>query len=204
MAYGQYPMSIFLGNQDVERFMSDAAGQLVGNTRDLGYNSPPPPPNSDEPYERMALAFTFTLTQRGVPLIYYGDEIGMPGAADPDNRRMMRFGGDVNAREQRLLAHVRTVGHLRSTHLGLMRGARRTMLTDGDGYVYARGTGADCAIVALNRGLTSRTVSVPVPAELGVPDGTMLRDALGGASVTVMGGALQVPFGVRSSAIYVR
>ncbi len=204
MAYGQYPMSIFLGNQDVERFMSDAAGQLVGNTRDLGYNSPPPPPNSDEPYERMALAFTFTLTQRGVPLIYYGDEIGMPGAADPDNRRMMRFGTDVNAREQRLLAHVRAVGHLRSTHLGLMRGARRTMLTDGDGYVYARGTGSDCAIVALNRGLTSRTVSVPVPAELGVPDGTMLRDALGGASVTVMGGAVQVPFGVRSSAIYVR
>ena len=203
-AYGDFPMSPFLGNHDIERFISEAAGQLVGDTRELGYNNPPPPPPSDEPYERMALAFTFTLTQRGVPLIYYGDEVGMPGAADPDNRRPMRFGADLNAREQRLLAHVRAVGRLRGTHRGLQRGARRSLHTDGDGYVYARGAGADVAIVALNRGTTARAVSVRLPAELGVADGTLLRDALGGSSVTVTGGAIEVPLRVRGSSIFIR
>jgi glycosidase len=203
-AYGDFPMSPFLGNHDIERFISEAAGQLVGDTRELGYNNPPPPPPSDEPYERMAIAFTFTLTQRGVPLVYYGDEVGMPGAADPDNRRPMRFGADLNAREQRLLAHVRAVGRLRGTHRGLQRGARRSLHTDGDGYVYARGTGADVAIVALNRGTTARAVSVRLPAELGVADGTVLRDALGGSSVTVTGGAIEVPLRVRGSSIFIR
>ncbi len=203
-AFGDAPMSPFLGNHDVTRFLSEAAGQIVGDSRELGFNAPPPPPDRDEPYERMALAWTFTLTQRGVPLIYYGDEVGLPGAADPDNRRMMRFGADLNARESRLLAHVQAVGALRSTHAGLRRGARRSLHTDGDGYVYARGTGDAVALVALTRGGTARTVSVRVPAELGVADGTVLRDALGGASVTVRDGSVEVPFRVRSSAIYVR
>ncbi len=203
-AYGDAPMSPFLGNHDVTRFMSEAAGQITGDSRELGFNSPPPPPDRDEPYERMALAFTFTLTLPGVPLIYYGDEFGLPGAADPDNRRMMRFGTALNAREQRLLAHVQAVGALRASHAGLRRGARRALHTDGDGYVFARGTGNDAALVALNRGGTERTVSVRVPAELNLADGTTLRDALGGPSVTVRGGSIEVPFRVRSSAIYVR
>ena len=37
----------------------------------------------------MFLAFNFTIP--GIPVIYYGDEIGMTGANDPDNRRQMRF-----------------------------------------------------------------------------------------------------------------
>ena len=28
-------------------------------------------------------------TTEGIPLIYYGDEIGLAGGGDPDNRRMM-------------------------------------------------------------------------------------------------------------------
>jgi glycosidase len=202
-AFGDAPMSPFLGNHDIPRFMSEAAGQLMGNLQDQAFNNPPPPPDSDAPYERMALAWTFTLTQRGVPLIYYGDEVGLPGTADPDNRRMMRFGAELSPREQRLLAHVQAVSTLRSTHAGLRRGARRSLHTDGDGYVYARGTGNDVALIALNRGTTARTVSVRV-SDVDVPDGTTLRDALGGPAVTVRGGAIEVPFRPRASAIYVR
>jgi glycosidase len=33
------------------------------------------------------------MTTKGIPLIYYGDEIGMPGAGDPDNRRFMQWMG---------------------------------------------------------------------------------------------------------------
>jgi glycosidase len=203
-AYGDAVMSPFLGNHDVERFLSHAAGQLVGDTREQGYRAPPGAPTDPAAYERVALAFTFLLTQRGIPLIYYGDEVGMPGAADPDNRRPMRFGTDLSAQETRLLEHVRAVGRLRATHPGLRRGARRSLHTDGDGYVYTRGAGADVAVVALNRGTTARMVSVRLPRELGVPDGTVLRDALGGPSVTASGGSLGIALRPRGSSIYVR
>jgi neopullulanase len=203
-SYGDAPMSPFLGNHDVTRFMSEAAGQLTGNPQEQAYNAPPGLPDSDLPYQRMALAWTFTLTQRGVPLIYYGDEIGIPGAADPDNRRTMRFGDELSARERTLMTHVQTIGNLRASHSGLRRGLRRSLHTDNDGYVYARGTAADTAIIALNRGTTSRTVTVRVPAELNVPDNTTFRDALGGPSLTVNAGSMEVPLRPRSSAIYIR
>lgn len=202
--YGAFPMSPFLGNHDVTRFLSEAAGQIVGNPQDLGYDNPPPPPADDTPYAKLRLAWTFTLTQRGVPLIYYGDEIGLPGAADPDNRRPMRFGSDVNAREQSVLAHVRTLGTLRARHRGLQRGARTFLHADGDGYAFARGAGADLALIAINRGTTDRTVSVAVPGSLDAPDGTVLRDALSTATVTVRGGRVDVPFTARGSSVFVR
>jgi glycosidase len=201
--YQNATMSPFLGNHDVERFLSQAAGDLMGNTMDQAWNNPPPSPDRDEPYERLFLAFTFLLGQPGVPLIYYGDEIGMPGAADPDNRRMMKWGSELSAREQRLLDRVRIVARARGTQPGLRRGARRTLHTDGDGYVFARGAERNLAIIALNRGTTARRVRVNVPAELGA-EGQTFRDLLGGPSITVSGGGFDMPFTPRNAALYVR
>ena len=39
----------------------------------------------------MALLMAFETAIPGLPVVYYGDEIGMPGGGDPDSRRMMRF-----------------------------------------------------------------------------------------------------------------
>jgi hypothetical protein len=47
-------------------------------------------------------------------------------------------------------------------------------------------------------------VWVTLPADLGVADGTVLRDALGGPSVTASGGAVEVPFRARGSSIFIR
>ncbi len=58
-------------------------------------------------YERLANAFAVILTNKGAPLIYYGDEIGLPGAGDPDNRRMMQWSG-YSAAQQGL--HDRITG----------------------------------------------------------------------------------------------
>jgi neopullulanase len=196
-------MSPFIGNQDVPRFISRAAGMIASDASGQAWSAPPPAPTTDDPYDKTFLALTFVLTQPGVPLIYYGDEIGTPGTADPDNRRMMKWSG-LSPREQGLLDRVKIVSKARGTHPGLMRGARRTLYTDGDGYVYARGGALDVAVVALNRGSTNRSVHVILPPELGVPDGTVLRDLLGGPSVTATAGALDVPLTIRGAQLFVR
>ena len=47
----------------------------------------------------LKLAFTYLLTTRGIPMLYYGDEIGMPGGDDPDNRRDFPGGWAGDARD---------------------------------------------------------------------------------------------------------
>ncbi len=64
-------------------------------------------------YRRLQLFFLFNVSLPGIPVLYYGDEIGMPGAADPDNRRMMRFGEELEPAERAHLAAMRQVGRLR-------------------------------------------------------------------------------------------
>ena len=59
-------------------------------------------------------------------------------------------------------------------------------------------------IIALNRGDTARTVDVVVPSDLSIPDGTVMKDLLGGPSITVSGGSIAVPFSRRNAAMFVR
>src|SRR6185295_13460437 len=66
----------FLGLHDVPRFMNEPGATLDG----------------------LKLAFTFLLTARGTPLVYYGDEIALPGGGDPDNRRDFPGGFPGDAR----------------------------------------------------------------------------------------------------------
>ncbi len=197
-------MSPFLGNHDVTRFLSRAAGQIDGNPQEQAWKAPPGAPASDEPYDKMFLAFAYLLGQPGVPLIYYGDEIGLPGTADPDNRRFLRAEKDLSPREKKLLERVRILSKARGTYPGLRRGARRGLFTDGDGYVFARGTGKDTVLVAINRGTTSRTVKVTIPSALSLPDGATFSDLLGGAGAKIAGGIVEVTFGPRSAALLVR
>ena len=61
----------------------------------------------------------------GVPVVYYGDEIGMAGANDPDSRRMMRFNDDGDSISLQELNNKLTVEHLlkfRSESMPLLYG----------------------------------------------------------------------------------
>jgi glycosidase len=194
-------MSPFLGNHDVPRFLSLAAGQPT--SVDDGYNNPPQAPTDETPYRKLRLGMALLLTIPGLPLIYYGDEIGMPGASDPDNRRMMRF-DDYTAFEQATLDEVRTLGTLRQSEVALRRGDYQTLWVDDDVLVYARHLpGSAARIVGLNRNPAAESRAVPVPQGIDVPDGTSYTDALGGPALAASGGMLPINLPGRTAAVYV-
>ena len=64
-------------------------------------------------------AFNFSIP--GIPVIYYGDEIGLPGAGDPDSRRMMRF-DNLTDEEAMLRTTVERIADLRANSMALLYG----------------------------------------------------------------------------------
>ena len=187
--YGDGLMSPFLGNHDIDRFASDVTG-VAGDCWSGWYEDPMAEGGATvtewDVINRASMGFAFVLTQPGAPLIYYGDEIGLHGIGDPDNRRMMNFDPYLSANQTELRARVRAVGTARQDSVALRRGARQQLWVDDDLYVYARDAGGgDAAIVAMNKGWGSRTETVDLSG-LGL-DGTTLRDAVGTQDVTVGG-----------------
>ena len=199
-------MSNFLGNHDVCRAVSHASGDigdLWGNgSQEQGWNNPPADPADETPYRRLRLAWTFLMTVPGVPLIYYGDEFGLAGAGDPDNRRMMRFGAELNSHQQATLAHVQALTAVRHAHPALRRGQRSQLFNDGAFWAYAMVDGADRVVVVFNRNPAPATRALSVAAA-GLGDGTVMRDVLHDSQQTVSGGELSVTLDGRDSAVFV-
>ena len=138
--YGAGIMSTFIGNHDIPRVIHLAEDVPLWNSewtdgKDMAWGNVSLPGNL-APFERMALGFTLILTTPGAPLIYYGDEVGMAGAGDPDNRRFMQWDG-YSAGQTLMQDHVRTLTAIRAEHAPLRRGDRDDAL-GRRGYVRVR------------------------------------------------------------------
>jgi glycosidase len=165
-----------IGNHDTTRFLSEAAGDAGGDP----WSAPPPQPTSDEPYRRQLLALALMLTVPGVPVIYYGDELGLAGASDPDSRRVLPdvLGGALPAAQQSLLDAVAAIGRARRCSPAL-RGTRTSIVADADHDVALHQSSAhDVAVVVLSRDKSAATIDAP-----GIPAGTY-RDVLSAATIT--------------------
>ena len=173
-------MGVFLGNHDVPRFVSHANGDIAdmwGNgSKEQGWSNPPAQPTTNGPYDRLLLAFTLMLTLPGVPTIYYGDEVGLAGAGDPDNRRMYPWGADLLTAQSQLLRRVQSLGQLRHHHSELRRGERHTLGFDGFSYAYLRALGDDVSVIAINNGPDPVLLTVSVSEWL--ENGTMLTEGI--------------------------
>jgi glycosidase len=155
-----------VGGHDDKRFMSEPGATTTG----------------------LKLAHTFLLTTRGVPQLYYGDELAMTGADEPTTRADFPggFPGDKrNAfgkagrtpEEQEVFEHIRRMARLRAELEPLRRGSLDTLYVSEQQYAYARTTPRASVIIVFNNDTKPASLEFDVgPAKLS--DGTMLSDRL--------------------------
>jgi glycosidase len=163
--------------------------------------------------EGLELAETFLMTTRGIPMVYYGDEIGMKGGEDPDNRRDFPGGFPGDQRnaflqegrtpdEQKIFDHVRKLLHLRAELLPLRRGLLRELAVSDQVSVFARTLKGQTVLVALNNDTKPGVVEFPSrDAELA--PGTVLEDRLGVLHPVTVAAEVRLELPARSGAILV-
>jgi glycosidase len=162
--YGYHNMMGYItGNQDKSRFISLAGGDLnfdenakmAGWKREIGVGDP-------VGYKKLHCFTAFNMTIPGIPTIYYGDEIGMPGANDPDNRRMMKFEG-LSPEEQETREITKKLVHLRRDKLPLTFGDYRLLIADQTTYAFVRTYFDKIVVVIFNKGTEVKSVSLTLP-----------------------------------------
>src|ERR1035441_2208868 len=117
--------------------------------------------------------FGFLLTARGIPMIYYGDEIGMTGGGDPDNRRDFLGGWKEDPRnafeaagrtdqEQKLFTALQRLTRLRAGSEALRRGRMVDLLVEDHVYAFARVTPQASVVVVFNNAPQEVTLHLPL------------------------------------------
>ncbi|HEY8378109.1 MAG TPA: alpha-amylase family glycosyl hydrolase [Nannocystis sp.] len=192
---GKWPagavMTPYIGSHDTPRFTTHADFRGQDPAHDKGipgnqWNDTAVAPGDPEPYRRTRLALTWLFGLPGAPLLYYGDEYGQWGGADPNNRLMWRPEDDLTPDEAATLAHVRKLGIARKQLAPLRRGAYVPLHATEDTLVFGRKIeGGDAVIVALTRAGVDIAVDLDVGSSLGLSPGAVLTDHLGGDKATV-------------------
>ena len=181
---GLYPrpddLVTFFGNHDVMRFAS-AEGSSAA---------------------KLKLAFALTLTLRGIPELYYGDEIGMAGGDDPDNRRDFRGGWREDApnafteegrtrEQQEIFSYVQTLLKLRRGHTALSSGRLWQLVSDEGSYVFVRESEQERLLVVFNNSAQERELPIPLD-DTTAHSAAKLSRLFGDADAEVTGKELQV------------
>ena len=126
-------MGMTIGNHDVPRFASEAGGGVRGQAR-------------------AALAHAAVFTLPGMPIVYYGDEIGLEGGGDPDNRRVMPAEADLTPAARRLRETVAQLARARRCEASLRRGPLTWLAREDDALAWRRTPpGTPPVDVVLNR-----------------------------------------------------
>lgn len=155
-----------LSNHDHSRFLT-RTNHKVGRASTLGSEA------AEEGTDRgvMKEAVVFQMTWPGAPTIYYGDEVGVCGFTDPDNRRTYPWGDE----DRELLSFHREMIRIHKRYEALRTGSVRLLECQEYFLSFARFTRKEQLLILLNNGEFRRSMTIPVrPA--GIPeDGKLLQ-----------------------------
>jgi glycosidase len=162
-------MMLLVGSHDTERIMTLCQNDI----------------------RKVKLAHLFLLTYPGAPCIYYGDEIGMEGGKDPDNRRA--FSWDPNQWKLDLKAFLQRLINYRKHLPALRRGKFQRVLVDDQRacYAYGRILGSENVLSVMNFGNTRRNLRLSVHS-LGWDDGRIVHNLLGDGEYIISGTDLPI------------
>ena len=197
-------MTPYIGSHDTPRFVTwSTYREGDRNAASNKWSAPATRPPDAEAYVRHRFALAWLLTLPGAPLVYYGDEYAAWGGADPNNRGMMKRESALSAEEQATLAWSRKLGTLRKQLIALQIGSYVPLSVSDDALVVLRqAPSGEFAVVGLNRGTASATLSVAFPPLAGIKDGVKLRDQLGSSVSTVTSASVTITLAARSAAVY--
>ena len=177
------------------------------------YNPRKPTPAELESQKLFAV---LQMTYVGAPMIYYGDEVGMWGANDPDCRKPMVWDDMVYEDEvtlpdgtkkdvpdkvevnRDLLAHYKKLIALRNALPALRTGSFATLLTDDERQLYGfrRQLGNEEVLVVLNNSNARHEAALDAEGEW--------EDRWNGGEVSAQDGRVTLPLAPRGAAILVR
>ncbi|MBO7263804.1 MAG: hypothetical protein J6U93_04710 [Alistipes sp.] len=152
-AYGSHhTMGNITGNHDKPRFISIAGGDMPlwgVDDKAEGWHREVVVGDMDKGHAGLQLMKAIIATVPGVPCIYQGDEFGVPGANDPDNRDMMTFEG-YNDYQLKEYAQTQALMKYRRGSMPLMYGDIRTLYVDDAAWVFLRHYMGEWVVVAMN------------------------------------------------------
>ena len=185
-------LTTFIGLHDMERFMNEKGATVEG----------------------LKLAQTMIMTSRGTPLLYYGDELAMRGAGDPDNRRDFPggFAGDKQnafttsgrtAEENDVWNHLAKLGALRKELVALRNGASFDLLDEEQQSAFARVANNQAVIVVFNNDTKPANINFDVSMLKPLGSNTILTDRLGKiADVKIENGRVNFSMPARTAGIF--
>ncbi len=155
-----------LSNHDHSRFLT-RTNRKVGRTATAG----PEAAEQGVDVTVMRQAVMMQMTWPGAPTIYYGDEAGLCGWTDPDNRRTYPWGRE----DKELIAFHKEMIRIHKNYPSLRTGSLMLLLAEQDVLSYARFTDDEFVITVVNSSAEEKKASLPV-WKLGLPkNGTIVR-----------------------------
>lgn len=157
-----------LSNHDHSRFLT-RTNHRVGRTNTLG----PQAANEGVNKAVMREAVVIQMTWPGAPTIYYGDEAGVCGFTDPDNRRTYPWGHE----DQELIAFHKDIIRIHKSHKEFLTGSLKYIDADYNVIAYGRfnRTGKSVIVVNNNDYEVTRELSIWY---LGIPKECMIKQLL--------------------------